>query len=797
MVVKKLMVTEGGGLLRQASQHIPIDQTTTFTGRTRQILNVCVPHFGARPLFGFLAALFTIVTLPIALVLEVIRWIVLNFSVDIRVGINMIGLELVHWNPQLQALDDTMLKLEQQFLEAELPFPASHNFGALDDLTIEQQRERPPDTTRLIELGEIERLRYRPTQQIPMRGFHPFSSLGLPLLDALRTCLRPFSTPMSYLVAERILALTHYVDCDRGVKDLLGSLSDPKTVGSQKQVFEYFLRLCERPVPNPRVYRVAGIAGVGKTRLLSRLARHLSIRYLRADPAFAREVYYVQMRDLDVGQIPSAGGTVDGDLACKMIEAWISYAKTSVPGCERQVTANHFRESLLKGDYILIVDGLDDFLKNNEVRWQELEAAFEILFSKIAGNEQGGTNRLLILGSRSGEEGLADLYDKHPIVRCEVELLSDEIIETCFPDAWALIKKFQSVDGVNVDKKKQREALNLLRTPLVITSLDRAAVDSPSLLQSPSLAQVLDATLRAIIRQTHWPESLKQIPSFQRVVADVLTIVARVNYGSPAVLFTLDDVRKTIPYLVSVWRGHLADAARQAPFDVIFGELGTMDEQTKAQLGRDQFEVSQEKDDNMLAAVLRTVFQNLAGHTWNYVHGSWEDFLVARYYFVCAKYGVIDEFGALGYLPNVTAMAADLLASDAGTPKEDGKYVIPAELIDAARVRAREKANLFYVCNALALAVWNREHTTVNGPSQKALVKCLEIPAVSAEEDTLEQVSEVTTVQRCFVLNGLAIRCLEQVPSGGSASAQLGGLSLTLQEGIKLGDVDTLFAHLC
>jgi hypothetical protein len=182
---------------------------------------------------------------------------------------------------------------------------------------------------------------------------------------------------------------------------------------------------------------------------------------------------------------------------------------------------------------------------------------------------------------------------------------------------------------------------------------------------------------------------------------------------------------------------------------------------------------------------------------WNYVHRSWEDFLVARYYFVCAKYKVIEEFGALGYLPNITAMAADLLASDPETPKEEGKYVIPAELINAARTRAREKVNLFYVCNALALAVWNRQHCTIDGASQKALIQCLEIPALLPEGTTNEDVREVTTVQRCFVLNGLAIRPIEDAANGGAAGAQLGALAGNVQEGVKLADFDLLFAHLC
>jgi hypothetical protein len=172
--------------------------------------------------------------------------------------------------------------------------------------------------------------------------------------------------------------------------------------------------------------------------------------------------------------------------------------------------------------------------------------------------------------------------------------------------------------------------------------------------------------------------------------------------------------------------------------------------------------------------------------------------LVARYYCLCAKYQLVDEFGAIGYLPHITAMAGDLLGSDPESPKEDNKYILPASLIEATRLRARDEANLFYVCNALALATWNRRRCTVNAEGLQALVDCLEIPAIQAPANapSREQLARVTPVQRCFILNGLVIRALEAAGQGGEAGthlARLGGVALS---GTKLTS-DPVFAHLC
>ncbi len=799
LVVKELLVQEGDHLWQAAvERHVPIAEINTFTGRTRQIVNVCVPHFGARWLFAILAAVLTTAILPLTLPLELLRRLLLNFRQEFPFGFNSIGLTLGGWTSRLRTLDNRMLELESRFLASELPFPASHDFAAIDDLTIIQRQAREPERRESIELTGRERREYRPIERIPMFGRHPASSLGVPLLDAIRDCLSPFAQPLAYLVAERSIAITHHVDCGRLVDDLLGS-KEPKPKGSQKAVFEHLLEIYHQSAPEGRVFLLSGVAGIGKTRLVSRVARHLAIRHLRWDPLFDRRLYYIQMREFE--RIPPRKEGMQSSFGCRMVEAWIAHARMVVPGCERQVSADNFGRALQHESYTLLLDGVDDFLNNHpDVRWDELEDAFRELFAKTLEEEHWKRKRLIILSSRSGEEGLADFFDAKNVVRCEVEPLSDEDIEARFPRAWALIQALRNATDANTDLQKQKEALDLLRTPLVLVPLDRPSVHSAILLQYPSLARLLDTALRAIIDHTKLPDALTQKDNFQRLALDILTIVARINYGTPNALFSLSEIRKAIPAIQAVWKKHARDHARLEAFEVILGQAGMMSEAERNALTPQQIARMTNEDDRILSAVLRTVFQSLAGKMWNYVHRFWEDFLVARYYFICAKYQLVEEFGALGYLPHITEMAGDLLGSDPETSNQDRKYVIPASLIDATRLLAREEANLFYVCNSLALAVWNRRHTTIDGPALQALVRCLEIPALFQAETsppTTAQLRRVTPVQRCFILNGLMIRALEESHTGGEASAQLGRLGKVAMCGAGLADIDPIFGHLC
>lgn len=704
---------------------VTIDGSHSISLRTRRVVNICVPHFGATKgatalllLLGFLVP--AVLLLP-ALVLR--YTLGLAFKPFARLGWNAIPIELLpFWSAH--ARDEAAWCAERDACAAaDLPFPDAVEFTGNDDAAADAGAR-----------DVLERFRG------PGLRTQPFSAAHILTEEALRNVLphvqdsvRALASPFVQTLAERTIAENQRTELTRlfPVRELLGVAGPavdrdgtptlPKHEGQQRAVFEFLDWHTSRNVPIERRFVVTGAAGVGKSRLLARLCRRRSIHHLaveRDSPAVLIDLKSLPVAlvssdaKIDASGSPRVGGAPS--LWRSILSAWCSYADALAKGAA-SFQPGEFERLLREQPVVLVLDGVDDFLVRAGLSWDAMDAVMAEL-SPLA-DAQGST---VVLGCRDGIPGV-DRFERNGWTRIRVQTVDEAFAIDRYPYLNDLLAHLRTPPKDRYLSDEQvTQTIHVLLTPLVLEAIGKSGL----IPKETSVPAVLGLAVEGILRESRLSAVRGPIGAFEpataaidvRVGESMLQQLARAFYESDgatdAVQPQLDfaEIRRRLDGLARRW-DHVdgSHAVATCPHCLL-------------------------RRPEIVHRLLTTVFESrLPGH-WNFAHRMWSEYLLAGYYVRCTTSENLAEFGAVAYLPWVTALAGQIL----------GGWSPPAQFVERTHASSVESGNVLFVSNLFALAIWNPA-SQFGSDTVRAFLAAVEDP-------------RLPWFPRCLLMSGLGVR---------------------------------------
>lgn len=508
--------------------------------------------------------------------------------------------------------------------------------------------------------------------------------------------------------------------------------------GQQAGVCEFLYHECTQTISDARGFVIFGSGGVGKSRMLGRLARRLNIRYLQNlsssnPPALLVHLDELDIPDTKVAELRKAtvGNGVAGIVDLKNVteildtaiaDAWANFASkvcSGNPGFDRE----WFQRDLLGNPVVLILDGIDTFLLNYHIPWTAFESWLDTVRHRIHQKYS-----VVILGFRAGQFGLEKLATDF-WRRVRIAPMTEEIAARLIPDSKKLIKLLRE----HLEGNDANELINFILSPMVLPKLVERSSSSELgkqragklLTKASVLEYVLEAHCKLDKTADRRPE--KDYDTQERMLDAV--VLGRLFYEETRPNLTMAEIRKLALTRMAQWDSANANEPHGS-------------KQIRESLLRSFQRIIQ--NDSCLKYALNTVFiQKNAGHTsnlddwpWCIEHALWSDYLCAAYYKYAIEAGVIRELGAVAFHPDITQMTGDLL----------GAWTLDAEqVVSAARLTKKEK-NILYLSNIFAVASWNPD-TKYPVATINALLNCV-------------RDEEIPEFPKVLILNGIGVKSL-------------------------------------
>ena len=569
-------------LIRQSEDYISenaasrdLDRHWCITTRTRAVLNIGVPHFGSswrwRPLL----------------------WLFYPF---VR---NSIFRDLAR-PKRLRQLENDYWSCKKSFQKHLLPFP----------ITIDVRGRRDTETD-----PGVPAERENNFQNI--RGKHRLEKIDKsPFLHTVKKELGWIRGAESLIVAERTHKLIHQVESDEEVRSMLPETnhSEPGFRGTQAQVFSRLLSECTTEVPSSRLFLLTGTSGVGKTRMLAHLARHLHLEYLRG-PDTSKQSILIQFDRLNISKEAMERVLHDAEdvqeqipsLLREIIEAWAAPASKVAGSAGKGITADWLRRQLLQGSFVLILDNVDNLMRQYpQISWEHVRAALTRLEDLVQDGQ-----RIVIVGARFSPAKHKELSQDWRVA--EIELMSEEDAIRAFPK---MEEVFQMVRAGHRRSPAIEQDLEALRTPLLLRQIGKRADEFVTREGHGTVAHVYDFAIDLNVeRVCPAPGGLLERssplgPKDRRALKAGLSLVARVIYGGredelgpPKSRWTIAELQAAVGRIVEAW-----------PRSEDSDEAGP-----KAQTLLDDFSEAADRihsDESFVAAMLSTVFSTLDLQEW-------------------------------------------------------------------------------------------------------------------------------------------------------------------------------------
>lgn len=702
----------------------------------RLVIDVCSPHEGARGPWKIAAlAVWTMCLMTFGLC-NLIRSL---FPGTAKLGANSISWTLSGKDIRLHQNNKLWGKATVQASTNKWPWPARFAYGTEQDFYAQYKRA----------LRTLSGSHYWP---------HDFSHAVYRKLTKLLAHLRS-SAALNF--AERTCILSHQVNAQLNVTALESEQVEPAPVGQQAQVFNYLLAQLNDPHAKVRKYLVTGIGGVGKSRLLSFLSRHITSQRLsdchdgdakaalpvhnilhfpfpRPDLEGASAELVASLRTLKSfvqTKATTKAGTTQNNLDARkalevqktydlLLEGAAHYAREV--HAPKHTTAQSLDKALHQDNenrkWVVVADGVDELLLRYP--FLTLEGVTAAL-SRMAEHTDG----YCVISSRSGLANLHTLTESG-WATCRVV---PRDLASIIADHPEVTRVFDLIRRYPIPAVDTKEMLDIFTTALFVKSLTRQAsnivsesIRPENVQRAPAVGCIVDVLARCFEDLIHHGpdgEYLKlPFDLTTDIVMDVLSVISRVFYEKNDQVLSIEQIKEGIGRVVEMWRHELAESEETAGIA------------RRVLAAKDMMEsVCPEA----VGWILRSVFIALPGNRWSFSHRMWYEFFVARYYALAARCQFVKEMGMFGYTPIITGMAGQFM----------GEWTVPAKLVREARERTLFESNPLYICNLLALTTWN-VRAILDGGARTEMFECI----ASGDKRDLDSFSRV------FVTNGLAFR---------------------------------------
>ncbi len=587
--------------------------------RTRRIIHIAVPHRGGAPLMTWLGKISYLLVYPfMAPMLRTVRFVTQGGK---DWGKNEI-IPALRWN------NPWLIALEQEFIDAVarvdalgLPVPVTHDIYAKSDLSVP------------IQIADRDR-------DIYFRGTHGSVKVpkrpSAPIVSIVAGFVRRYGADPALEVVEGTLArvaevnrvtgtmaLIDQVAGEQAPADRSAATADAAALGTQEDICGLICERLAKGGERPRQIVVTGAAGVGKSAVMRMLAWRLGRVYL-AEPGPATPFpLFIPMQQVTLArEEPPAGQLWEALWA--WWSAWVTHL---FPG--REYHAGWIEEVFRNRAVTVILDGVDDFLVNHPT--MGLSSVVDTLRHVVA-RYRNNARFAIVAAVRSGLHGLERLAsDRRDVL--EVLRLTVPQAERTFPACRRWLSRITD-----------RRLLDLVLTPLILKNFE-PDLEHGFGARGLTAGTIMDETIRAMLRRSHLVGlvAVDGIAVESDHLLDALTLIAWLFFYKHRGEIDAETLQAEARAVVERWRGELASerALAAGSGDLLFG-FGLVGQRGTC-----------------TAIIQRTVFVSTGPDKVRFIHRSWQEFLLARYFILCLKWGCVADFGVTAFNSHIYRMAGE------------------------------------------------------------------------------------------------------------------------------------------
>lgn len=670
LVVKQTLKDDFSGEESSAfAENFDFTSTQSIWIRTRRVINIAVPHRGGSRFVTLVTrVVYRILYLFMAPFLGLIRFVTQGNK---DAGRNRILSELRWHNPKLLKLEEEFTKQQEIAADKDFPYPMVHDLYAKSDLSVPIAEDRKQ-------------------RDIYFRGTHKSVKVpnraSDPIITIVSDMVRPYGLQEELTVVEYTLSRIALVDRATGTQSLIEHSEDDSEqgndlptatvdsgiVGTQSDICRSVLQAAKGISEYPPRIVVTGSAGVGKSVVLRRLAWRLGCDYLE-DPGNDKFLPLF----IPLQQVTISDPSVNSYSWSLMWQWWIRWTSelTSGQHGDFQWLEHRFHHHAT----VIIIDGVDDFLVNHPtIGLPTLVNVLRDGVTRFAANSKLS----IVVGIRSGFHGLERLASDSKSIH-EVLRLSTEQAKNRFPTCRNWLP--------NITDKG---LLDFVLTPLILSNFEP---ESNSTLEISQLTQysIMEQTLRTILRRS----GLIGIKSDEGLSAEIdhllpaLILVAWLFFYRHRGEIAVTQLREEAQAVYQQWQNFLEDQGlTNQAHDIIVGF---------------KLIVHHESCDAILK---RTVFVASGPDMHRFSHRSWQEFLVAKYFALCLKWGNVEDFGKTAFNSHIYRLASESFR-DATLTASQIKNVLDAW---------KQSNNTYISGNVIAFLAWG--HTAIEAAAIELLL---------------------------------------------------------------------------
>ncbi len=609
----------GGLVVKQLlNQGYQSPQSKGLWGKTRQVVNIAVPHTGGSPILTTAINLVYALGYPLlAPVFGLTRFLSQGKK---DWGRNRIIPALRWKNRWLLELDHQFSNCLRQSLDAQQPTPVIVDICAESDQSVPQSNDQ--SRRRVLIRGTHKSVK------IPQRS-------NAPIVGIVANIVRQYPQDISLIIIDQTLMRITEVNHGANFVSLIKTTAVPESpndsalipttiaeaFGTQEEVYRFVVNRLMATSDRPTRMVVTGAGGVGKSTVLRMITWRLACDYL-ARPDTTPLPLFIPLQQITVTELSEHTYSWEGLWAW-----WLQWAQSLCP--EENCTMAWLEKKFESKPVAIILDGLDDFLVN----YPNIGLSTIVKLLRLAVHQYSSNTKLsIIIAIRNDIHGLDRLADD-PSATYEILPLSRQQAIEAFPACKLWLSSVQ-------DEK----LLEKILTPLVLNNYRASAAQrlgSGTLTQASILNQIIETFLRN-----------------SRLVGTPLT---HTHFVELEHLFIALSVIAWLFFYRSRGEIHRADLCMEA------AQLRKRWEEYFANQGQ-----SRESEDFITACTIienvklctlllnSDVFLSTGAEKFRFTHRSWQELLLARFFINCIRYRYFDEFGSVKLYSGIYRMAGEM-----------------------------------------------------------------------------------------------------------------------------------------
>ncbi len=607
-------------LLNQAYQSI---QGIGLWGKTRQVINIAVPHFGGSPVVTHSLNIFYQCFYPLF-------FPVLKSTRFLSQGKNDWGrnniIPALRWkNRWLLELDELFLGFLKHSFDSQQPTPSIIDICADSDQSV----PRFDDQNR---------------QQIRIRGTHKSVKIpkrsNAPIVGIVAKIVSQYPQDISLSVVDSILTRIQAVNQTAGFQSLIGKAGNPEELsdsvplptistgdnGSQEDACQFVIDRITTDSDLPTRLVLTGAGGVGKSTVMRMITWRLGCEYL-ANPGATPIPLFIPLQQVTVTDSSDQTYTWE-----RLWVWWLDWAHSLFP--DENCTMEWLEKKFKDQPVAIILDGLDDFLVNHSsISLSTIVSLLRLVVHQYSSN----ISFSIVVAIRNDVYGLDRLADD-PSATYEILPLSRHQALEAFPDCKTWLGNVQNI-----------KLLDKILTPLVLNNYKPTAAQLSGayrITQASILNQIIETFLRnSRLVGRHLKN--KEFIELEHLFIS-LSIVAWLFFYKSRGEIHNEILSSEATQLKKQWQHFFINKGNSRESEVFITACELI-------------------ENNELCTLLLNsdVFISTGPGMVRFTHRHWQELLLARFFLNCIQYQNFEDFRHVKLYAGIYRMAGDMYQGQA------------------------------------------------------------------------------------------------------------------------------------